>query len=218
MTNKKFTAAAIIAAAITAAPIAATAVGAVAALPVLADTTTQASQTYTISGTATATADGVTVYESKDLTAGKSYTVKQGTKFNVVARYVRGDGNTYYQTAAGEYILQSNVAYVPAVSTSTTTTTNPEAGEQIGTATINYNKNYGIQIWTKDGKFVKFNATDAAAWNKNHPNNKVKEGQPKKLPGQSTWKVFKNTYKANGTTYYNLGGDQYIDANYVILK
>lgn len=82
------------------------------------------------------------------------------------------------------------------------------AGAKLGTAHINYPSSYGIQIWTKAGKKVVYNATDAKAAGK-------KVGDAKKLPGQSNWKVFNSTYKANGTTYYCLGGDQYIDAAYV---
>lgn len=89
------------------------------------------------------------------------------------------------------------------------------ASKQLGVATVNYNPNFGIQIWNKAGQIVRFDAKDAKAWNELHPNNTVKVGDAKKLPGQTSWKVFKNTYTANGTTYYNLGGDQYIDANYV---
>ncbi len=82
------------------------------------------------------------------------------------------------------------------------------AGAKLGTAHINYPSSYGIQIWTKSGKAVTYNATDAKAAGK-------KVGDAKKLPGQSNWKVFNSTYHQNGTTYYCLGGDQYIDAAYV---
>ncbi|WP_155287707.1 SLAP domain-containing protein [Lacticaseibacillus zhaodongensis] len=81
---------------------------------------------------------------------------------------------------------------------------------RMGTIHVNYPAGYGIQIWTKSGKPVKYNAVEAK---KTHH----KVGSAKKLMGQTNWKVFTNTYKANGTTYYNLGGDQYIDANYVSL-
>lgn len=81
----------------------------------------------------------------------------------------------------------------------------------IGVGQVNYNRNYGIQIWTKDGKPVRYNKAEAK---KMHH----KVGDAKKLQGQSKWKIFANTYTAHGTTYYNLGGDQYIDANYITLR
>lgn len=82
--------------------------------------------------------------------------------------------------------------------------------KQVGVAKVNYNPNYGIQIWTKDGKPVRYNSVEAAATGH-------KNGDAKKLPGGKSYKVFNATYTANGTTYYNLGGDQYIDAAYVTV-
>ncbi|WP_155286843.1 hypothetical protein [Lacticaseibacillus zhaodongensis] len=77
-----------------------------------------------------------------------------------------------------------------------------------GTAHIKGSKKYGIQVWTRAGKPVRYGATEAKKTGH-------KVGELKKLFGQSNWKIFNATYKADGTTYYSLGGDQYIDANYV---
>ncbi|WDF82373.1 SLAP domain-containing protein [Lacticaseibacillus pabuli] len=94
---------------------------------------------------------------------------------------------------------------------------NKDASKTLGVVTVNYNKNYGIQIWTKDGGLVRYNDQDATKYNEVHPNlTPVKANDAKKLQGGTTWKVFNDTtVKANGTTYYNLGGNQYIDAAYV---
>ncbi|WP_155286899.1 SLAP domain-containing protein [Lacticaseibacillus zhaodongensis] len=67
-----------------------------------------------------------------------------------------------------------------------------------GVGTIRYPKNYGIQVWTIGGKMVK---------NSN--------GTAKKLKGGTKWKVFGPILNINGSKMYNLGGDQFIDANYV---
>ncbi|WDF82870.1 M57 family metalloprotease [Lacticaseibacillus pabuli] len=80
-----------------------------------------------------------------------------------------------------------------------------------GTGRINYNKHYGIQIWARDGKPVRYNAAEAKKYHH-------KTGDAKKLMGQTDWKIFANTYQQNGTTYFNLGGDQYIDARYVTIR
>ena len=85
------------------------------------------------------------------------------------------------------------------------------SGSIAGTAHVAYNKHYGIQIWTKSGKPVRYNATEAQKFHH-------KPGDAKKLMGQTDWKIFANTYQANGTIYFNLGGNQYIDARYVTIK
>lgn len=91
-------------------------------------------------------------------------------------------------------------------------------GHLLGTIKVNYPAQYGIQIWTRDGKAVKYSRTDAAYYNKTHKNSKVKAGDAKKLAGQSSWKVFGSVLHANGTIYYNLGGDQYIDSAYTKMS
>ncbi|WP_155286893.1 SLAP domain-containing protein [Lacticaseibacillus zhaodongensis] len=92
-----------------------------------------------------------------------------------------------------------------------------KGSSQVGVAKINYPAGYGIQIWTKDGKAVRYNSKEAATTTVN--GKAVKTGDAKKLPGQKSFKVFavdgQKTVTMNGTTYYNLGGDQYIDAAYV---
>jgi hypothetical protein len=70
----------------------------------------------------------------------------------------------------------------------------------VGKVTVHYVKGYGIQIWTSykaDKKIVKTN------------------GKAKKLMHGSTWKVFASV-KYNGHTWYNLGGNQWIDSSYVV--
>lgn len=99
---------------------------------------------------------------------------------------------------------------VPLKKKTTTKATTAKAKNYLGTVHVNYNKHYGIQIWTKEGKAVLYNAADAKAAGK-------KVGSAKKLPGQSSWKVY-SKYTKNGKTYYGLGGDQYIEASYVTFK
>ena len=72
------------------------------------------------------------------------------------------------------------------------------ASTQTGVAHINYAKGYGIQIWTLDHKLVMTDATHA-----------------KKAMGGKNYKVFGSVAYINGKKYYNVGGNQYIDAHYV---
>ncbi|WP_155287405.1 SLAP domain-containing protein [Lacticaseibacillus zhaodongensis] len=144
----------------------------------------------------------------------------KGAVYAVTNQVTLGNGATYYEVAGGQFLSADDVDSSKVVSTAdasktTTTTKKTDATtKNIGVIKVNYNAKYGIQIWNKAGQVVKYNSVDAKAWNAKH-SKKVKVGDAKKLPGQTTWKVFNATYKDHGTTYYNLGGDQYIDANYV---
>lgn len=72
-----------------------------------------------------------------------------------------------------------------------------------GVATVHYAKGYGIQIWNgyKEGRGI---VKDA-------------KGHAKKLMAGSKWKVFA-VANYNGHTYYSLGGNQWVDGKYVVVK
>lgn len=114
--------------------------------------------------------------------AKTSKTLKKNTAWRISA-LVSLNGVDYYQVGTNQYLSSKDASF-----------------RRTGTAHVNYNKHYGIQIWTATHGFVK-NAN----------------GSAKKLPGQTNWKVFGKAV-INGKTYYNLGGDQYIDAAYVTVK
>lgn len=66
--------------------------------------------------------------------------------------------------------------------------------------TVSYVPGYGIQVWTQDSGLV---------FNEN--------GSAKKLAHGTSWKVFaKMTLR--GTTYYNLGGNQWLDGSYLTIR
>lgn len=173
--------------------------------------TNNTSSTSPVSGSVVIKNSNTLVFNNKNVTASQSTYASKGDTFSVVSKVTLANGSVFYITNDGKYVDADTVDASKVKDES-------DAAQTKGVATINYNKNYGIQIWTKAGQPVKFNDKDTATWNKLHPNNKVKVGDAKKLPGKTSWKVFKNTYTAHGTTYYNLGGDQYIDANYVTFK
>lgn len=64
-----------------------------------------------------------------------------------------------------------------------------------GVVTVNYRPNNGIAVWSKPGK------------------NKT----TKYLPTGTSWKFFKIAVK-NGEKWYNLGGDQWVPAKYVMVR
>ena len=222
MTNKKFTVAAVVAAAITAAPIAAPAIGAIAPVfaaastvekPAAGDNAITNGSVAVYTGNATAKVDNSIIYNNSNITVadnGAGYAQKY-TTYKVVSMFTRkSDGAKFYVTSDNQFLPVNDFNFTATGDTAKDTTL------PLGEIKINVSKNYGIQVWTKDGKMVRFNKPDAAFWNKAHPNIPVKVGDPKKLTGKTYWKVFNATYTANGTTYYNLGGDQYIDANYCV--
>lgn len=114
--------------------------------------------------------------------AKTSKTLKKNTAWKISA-LVSLNGVDYYQVGTNQYLSSKDASF-----------------RRTGTAHVNYNKHYGIQIWTATHGFIK-NAN----------------GSAKKLPGQTNWKVFGKAV-INGSTYYNLGGDQYIDAAWVTVK
>jgi hypothetical protein len=114
--------------------------------------------------------------------ASTSKTLKKGTAWKTFNR-ATVNGQNYYNVGGNQYVKNADVK-----------------NRVLGVAHVNYNKHYGIQIWTSKLGIVK---------NSN--------GTAKKLPGQTNWKVYA-TATLKGHKYFNLGGDQYIDANYIIFK
>lgn len=117
-----------------------------------------------------------------DNTFSKAKNLKKNSAWKV-SRSTVIDGTAYFCVGGKSYVRASDVTL-----------------RRYGTAHVNYNKHYGIQIWTAK-----------------HTTVKNSNGSSKKLPGQTNWKVYgKSTIQ--GKTYYNLGGDQYIDAHYVTVR
>lgn len=61
---------------------------------------------------------------------------------------------------------------------------------------VNYVPGYGIMVWKNPGSGM----------------------LGRYLPHGSRWRVFKKATLANGTTWYNLGGDQWVDGQYLKLE
>lgn len=140
---------------------------------------------------------GATVYQSTDEKKdSKMVKVQKGKNQNVTYSDIAvAGGQVYY------YLMGMNAkgqqAYAGYIKKSDTTL------NSVGKVHVNYNKHYGIQIWTNG-----------------HGPAKTSKGVNKKLPGQTNWKVYDTTpfYEGKGKFagfFYNLGGNQYIAAKYV---
>lgn len=119
------------------------------------------------------------MHRNADNSFSNSKTLSKGQAYKV-SRTILVDGQTYFGVGGTNYVRVGDVSL-----------------RKYGTAHVNYNRNYGIQIWTGDHKAVK------NSW-----------GSNKTLMGQTNWKVYGKA-TIGGKTYYNLGGNQYIDAHYV---
>ena len=118
---------------------------------------------------------------NSDNTFSNVKTLGKGQAFKV-SRTVLVDGQTYFGLGGSQYVRATDVTL-----------------RKYGTAHVNYNRNYGIQIWTGDHKAIKTSYGS------------------KTLMGQTNWNVF-GKVTIGGKTYYNLGGNQFIDARYVTVR
>lgn len=109
-------------------------------------------------------------------------------KFSAVATYP--DGSIWYKLGTNQWISSEYASMYPIQ--------NPNLNDWkitnvSGVGVVNYVPGYGINLWT---------SPDQKTWTK-------------KLPHGSAWKYFKVAKKGN-VTMYNLGGNQWVDANFFI--
>ncbi|BDR59717.1 immunoglobulin-like domain-containing protein [Xylocopilactobacillus apicola] len=115
-----------------------------------------------------------------------------GTSVQVTNKAVYSDGETWYKLSDGSYVKAEYVKAGQAPDT---------AVDATGTATVTYVPGYGIAVYTGAGSAELVQEAGAA----------------KRLPDGTAWKVFKKQTVA-GVTYYNLGGNQWVDGRYVSFK
>lgn len=128
-------------------------------------------------------------YPGNDWTGNQ---VKHGTDVKVTKRAVFQNGEEWYKLGDGNWVKSQ---YVKAGK-------NPsDAVDARGVVTVNYIPGYGIAVYKEAGKpeLVRVN------------------GKAKRLPHGTAWKSFKKQ-KVNGITYYNVGGNQWVDGRYVDFK
>ena len=128
-------------------------------------------------------------YPGNDWTGNQ---VKHGTAVKVTKRAVFQNGEEWYKLGDGNWVKSQYVKVGK----------NPgNAVDARGVVTVNYIPGYGIAVYKEAGKpeLVKVN------------------GKAKRLPHGTAWKSFKKQ-KVNGITYYNVGGNQWVDGRYVDFK
>ncbi|WP_155286322.1 SLAP domain-containing protein [Lacticaseibacillus zhaodongensis] len=161
------------------------------------DSKTKQAATY-FRGVATIAKGGAVVYDGNF--QATSRVLSAGTNWKSFAVVIGKDGREYYDLGGNQYVLVSAVSL--AVKTKTPAAATSKAQTKLhAIAHINYVPGYGIQVWHGDFKTMARNA----------------DGSLKKLGDQTNWKVF-GVVTDKGHVFYNLGGDQFIDAAYVTLR
>lgn len=145
---------------------------------------------------------GAPVYSNVISTAKTSRTLPFGSNWKTFRQL--NNGFLWYNLGGNQWVSEFDVEPVERLSYPTVdkvnkadsnTTSQPK--NVTGTLRINYVPGYGIAVWTQPaGK------------------NYVKG---KKLKHNTNWKFFK-TVQINGRTWYNLGGNQWIDGKYAVVK
>lgn len=101
---------------------------------------------------------------------------------------VDAGGQTWYNLGGDQWVASSQV----------TSDRNIKPVAVKGTATVNYVPHFGIAVWDSYQAGRKATCT--------------------KLPHASKWQVFSKVTLADGHTWYNLGGDQWADGQYLNVK
>ncbi|QNQ81223.1 SLAP domain-containing protein [Lactobacillus sp. PV034] len=138
---------------------------------------------------------GAVVYTKPDSAAKTSRILADNSQWKA---FKTADNNALWINLGGnQWILASDTNYSTSSTTNTkpaktTTTSSTTTSNVTGTLRINYRPGYGIAVWSQ-------------------PANNIISG--KYLKTGSAWKFF-GTTNVNGHTWYNLGGNQWIDGQY----
>lgn len=132
---------------------------------------------------------------SASAVSAKDYTAASYAKFNQVYKQAKIVNST--KDATQTQLDNETNALSQALEQLVYTSPSPITGK----VTVHYAKGYGIQIWNnyKDDKKPVM----------------VDKKHAKKLMAGTTWKVFQ-VATLNGHTWYNLGGNQWVSASYVV--
>lgn len=112
-----------------------------------------------------------------------------GSRWQVYG-YVTVNGNKWYNLGGNQW-ADGRYLVDDATKNNITSVENMSAVGQ-----VNYVPGYGIMVWKNPGSGM----------------------LGRYLPHGSRWRVFKKATLANGTTWYNLGGDQWVDGQYLKLE
>ncbi|KRM72063.1 immunoglobulin-like domain-containing protein [Lacticaseibacillus brantae] len=135
---------------------------------------------------------GIAVWNN--YTADRKATDKKlahGTAWKYFATATDENGNLWYNLGGNQWVDGKYISFTKPGNSGESNEITPITA----VGTVNYVPGYGIAIWGKP-------AADVTS---------------KKLAHGTSWKVFAKT-TVNGTTWYNLGGNQWISGKYFILK
>lgn len=112
------------------------------------------------------------------------------------------DGVAYYNLGGNQFVTASDGSFStkPAKPAKPAKPTLPKPTKFTAVGTVHYVRGYGIQVWTQSHKTVKNN-----------------NGTSKKLAHGTSWKIFSKVL-IGGETYYNVGGNQWVDSAYINIK
>ncbi|WDF82377.1 SLAP domain-containing protein [Lacticaseibacillus pabuli] len=117
----------------------------------------------------------------------------QGTTWKVFGQTTI-NGQTYYSLGGNQYALASDGSFS---TKSAAKPSLPKPTKFTAVGKVSYVPGYGIQVWTQTHKAVQ------------NPN-----GSNKKLAHGTSWKIFSQVL-IGGEMYYNVGGNQWVDSDYV---
>lgn len=163
-------------------------------------TDTSSTASFKVSGTTTITNhNGATVYSDPSTAKSTNRKLAYGTNWKTFSA-IHINGYLWYNLGGNQYVQATDVEFngQKANSTSETKPTTPsttQTTDTTGTLKINYKPGYGIRVWGQPGK----------------------QALAKTLKTGSNWKFFK-TAQVNGKTWYNLGGNQWIDGQYALVS
>lgn len=115
-----------------------------------------------------------------------------GSSVSVTTKATFNDGQTWYKLSDGMWVESQYVASGNSPETST---------PAVGVATVTYVPGYAIAVYKNPGTGELVN----------------ENGGVKRLPNGTAWKTLSKK-TVNGITYYNVGGNQWVDGRYVSYR
>jgi hypothetical protein len=151
-----------------------------------------------VSGTLRLTSSAILHSQPGDGTFLKG--LSAGSNWSVYKQATLSDGSIWYNLGGNQWVAGNKGTFNQASTPPPATGGGSSVGEGEVTdfravAQINYVPNYGVVMWTGAGRVI--------------PGRVLKHG--------TRWAVFE-AKKINGQTYYNLGGDQWLQGKYVIIQ
>lgn len=132
---------------------------------------------------------GIRVWEAPNQTA-TDYFLPHASAWKIDQKATFKDGSIWYRVGKNQWVDGKYISLSPVTS-----------GEEVsvdGIATINYVAGYSVNVYSSP-------LSSEASWT------------GKQLKHGTKWRTFKKT-TLNGTTFYNLGGNQWVDSQYIIFS